>query len=64
MKKRLLPLLLALGLLLSACSGGKDPALETHPEHSFDPVEETQAPEPTPTPYDGPVSPLSGLPMD
>ena len=64
MKKRLLPLLLALGLVLSACSGGKEPALETHPEHSFDPVEETQAPEPTPTPYDGPVSPLSGLPME
>ena len=64
MKKRLLPLLLALGLLLSACSGGKEPALETHPEHSFDPVEETQTPAPTPTPYDGPVSPISGLPMD
>ena len=79
MKRRLLPLLLALGLLLSACSGGgRDPALETDPEHSFSPGEvtpepeptptptptpvATPTPEPTPTPYNGPVSPLGGMP--
>ena len=62
MMKRLLPALLALGLLLSACSGGEEPSAETQPEHSFAPVEESETPQPTP--YDGPVSPLSGLPMD
>ena len=62
MMKRLLPMLLALGLLLSACSGGEEPSAETQPEHSFAPVEESETPRPTP--YDGPVSPLSGLPMD
>ena len=62
MMKRLLPALLALGQLLSACSGGEEPSAETQPEHSFAPVEESETPQPTP--YDGPVSPLSGLPMD
>lgn len=59
-KKRLVPLLLLLGLL-PACSGGGDLPEETA-SASPTPVAEVTA-EPSPTPYDGPVSPLSGLPI-
>lgn len=59
-KKRLVPLLLLLGLL-PACSGGGDLPEETA-SASPPPVAEVTA-EPSPTPYDGPVSPLSGLPI-
>lgn len=63
MRAKLLTLFLALLLLLSACSGKEDPpAEETPPAASPTPVAEVTA-EPTPTPYDGPVSPLSGLPI-
>lgn len=59
-KKRLVPLLLLLGLL-SACSGGGDLPEETA-SPTPTPAAEVTA-EPSPTPYDGPVSPLSGLPI-
>ena len=59
-KKRLVPLLLLLGLL-PACSGGGDLPEETATPTPT-PVAEVTA-EPSPTPYDGPVSPLSGLPI-
>lgn len=59
-KKRLVPLLLLLGLL-PACSGGGDLPEETA-SASPTPVAEVTA-EPSPTPYDGPVSPLGGLPI-
>lgn len=63
MRAKLLTLFLALLLLLSACSGKEDPpAEETLPAVSPTPVAEVTA-EPSPTPYDGPVSPLSGLPI-
>ena len=63
MRVKLLTLFLALLLLLSACSGKEDPpAEETLPAASPTPVAEVTA-EPSPTPYDGPVSPLSGLPI-
>lgn len=63
MRAKLLTLFLALLLLLSACSGKEDPpAEETLPAASPTPVAEVTA-EPSPTPYDGPVSPLSGLPI-
>ena len=63
MRRKLLPLCLALLLLLSACSGKEDPPVEeSTPAASPTPVAEVTA-EPSPTPYDGPVSPLSGLPM-
>ena len=61
-KKLLLPLFLLL-VLLTACGGGEDDLpKETAPSPSAAPVAEVTA-EPTPTPYDGPVSPLSGLPI-
>ena len=61
-KKLLLPLFLLL-VLLTACGGGEDDLPEeTAPSPSAAPVAEVTA-EPTPTPYDGPVSPLSGLPI-
>ena len=59
-KKRLVPLLLLLGLL-PACSGGGDLPEETATPTPTPVVEVTA--EPSPTPYDGPVSPLSGLPI-
>ena len=63
MARKLLPLFLALLLLLSACGGKEEPPEEeTPPSASPTPVAEVTA-EPTPTPYDGPVSPLSGLPI-
>lgn len=63
MRVKLLTLFLALLLLLSACSGKEDPpAEETLPAASPTPVAEVTA-EPSPTPYDGPVSPLSDLPI-
>ena len=63
MKARLLPLCLALLLLLSAC--GPDSA-ENSPTPEPTPTSTpaaTATPEPTGAPYDGPVSPLSGLPI-
>lgn len=63
MRAKLLTLFLALLLLLSACSGKEEPpAEETLPAASPTPAAEVTA-EPSPTPYDGPVSPLSGLPI-
>ncbi|WP_297210716.1 DUF3048 domain-containing protein [uncultured Flavonifractor sp.] len=64
MRKMRMPLLLVLILLLSACGGKEDPTAEESatPESSPTPTVEVTA-EPTPTPYDGPVSPLSGLPI-
>lgn len=61
MKKRLLPLCLALLLLLPACSKGGEvvpvpPTVAPAPSR-------TPAPEPTPTPYDGALNPLTGLPL-
>ena len=63
MGKKLLPLLLALPLLLSACGGSPEP--EVSPTPSALPTA-TPSPtvEPTPTPYNGPVNPLTGLPID
>ena len=60
MKKRLLPLCLALLLLLPGCSKGGDvtpipPTVAPAP---------SRIPEPEPTPYDGPRNPLTGMPID
>lgn len=61
MRKMLLPLFLVFALLLSACSSGGQEQLaeETPVDTPPAPVVEP----PSPTPYDGPVSPLSGLPI-
>lgn len=63
MRQKLLPLLLALLLLLSACGGKEEnvPPEETLAAVSPSPTADTA--EPSPTPYNGPVSPLSGLPI-
>ena len=58
MRKKLIPLALGTALLLSACGGGPEPAPTPSPEPT--PVVEAT---PEPTPYNGPVNPLSGLPM-
>ncbi len=67
MGKKLFPLLLILTLLLSACGGpetGGENTPSPAPEHSL-PAEETPVPSlnPEPTPYDGPVNPLTGEPI-
>ena len=70
MGKKLIPLILALILLLSAC-GGKE-TNEVTPERPSPPSasqsvpepEDTATPVPTPEPaYTGPVNPLSGEPI-
>ena len=60
MAKKVLPAVLALILLLSAC-GSRLPSPTGTPAHQE--PSPTVAPTPESTPYDGPVSPLSGLPM-
>ena len=60
MAKKVLPTVLALILLLSAC-GSRLPSPTGTPAHQE--PSPTVAPTPESTPYDGPVSPLSGLPM-
>ena len=62
MKKRLLPLVLAL-LLLSAC--GQETAAPTPTPALATPTPAaTPTPTPEPTPYAGPVNPLTGLPIE
>ena len=63
MGKKLLPLLLTLPLLLSACGGSPEPEDSPAPPTSSAPVVESVTPTPTETPYDGPLNPLTGLPM-
>ena len=60
MGKKLLPLMLTLPLLLSACGGSPKPEDSQAPSSPVPTVEAT----PSPTPYDGPLNPLTGLPMD
>ena len=65
MKKTLIPMVLSLSLLLSACGGG-DP--DPTPSSSPSPLPTASAtPSPTletiPPDYDGPVNPLTGLPI-
>lgn len=63
MKKRILPLLAALVLLLPAC-GKNDGKAETTPSPIPSPTPSAIV-SPTPPPkYDGPVNPLTGLPID
>lgn len=60
MSRKTLPLLLSLALLLAGCSGApsaQTPAAQTPAATAAPP------PEPTPTPYDGPINPLTGLPL-
>ena len=57
MAKKVLPTVLALILLLSAC-GSRLPSPTGTPAHQE--PSPTVAPTPESTPYDGPVSPLSG----
>ena len=61
MGKKLLPLLLTLPLLLSACGGTPEPEDSASPSPSPAPTVEVATP--SPTPYDGPVNPLTGLPI-
>ncbi|WP_297232724.1 DUF3048 domain-containing protein [uncultured Flavonifractor sp.] len=61
MGKKLLPLLLTLPLLLSACGGTPEPEDSASPSPS--PVPTVEVATPSPTPYDGPVNPLTGLPI-
>ena len=61
MGKKLLPLLLAFPLLLSACGGSSEPENSTSP--SSVPTSAVETAEPSPTPYDGPLNPLTGLPI-
>lgn len=61
MGKKLLPLLLTLPLLLSACGGSPEPEDSQTPSAPPTPTVEVT---PSPTPYDGPFNPLTGLPMD
>ncbi|MCI7474464.1 MAG: DUF3048 domain-containing protein [Clostridiales bacterium] len=63
MGKKLLPLLLTLPLLLSACGGSPKPEDSPAPPTSSAPVVESADPSPSATPYDGPLNPLTGLPM-
>ncbi|MEG1747148.1 MAG: DUF3048 domain-containing protein [Oscillospiraceae bacterium] len=58
MLKKILPSVLALFLLLSAC-GPKAPEVSPSPSPS-----PTATAKPTPTPYAGPFNPLTGLPID
>ncbi|MDR2615081.1 MAG: DUF3048 domain-containing protein, partial [Oscillospiraceae bacterium] len=62
--------LAALSVLLCACGVG-DPAPETPPQSASPTPTATTTPKPTPppasaapTPYDGPLNPLTGLPID
>lgn len=62
MRKRLLVCCLTLSFLLAACSGSETPPLDASTpvgteEPTLPPVEE-------PTPYEGPVNPLTGEPID
>ena len=61
MGKKLLPLLLAFPLLLSACGGSSEPEISASP--SSVPTSAVETAEPSPTPYDGPLNPLTGLPI-
>lgn len=61
MGKKLLPLLLAFPLLLSACGGSSEPENSASP--SSVPTSAVETAEPSPTPYDGPLNPLTGLPI-
>lgn len=64
MGKKLPPLLLALLLLLAACGGAPEPQNSETPAPSPSPtVSAEPTAEPTATPYDGPVNPLTGLPI-
>lgn len=63
MGKKLLPLLLALPLLLSACGGSPGPEVSPTPS-ALPTATPSPTAEPTPTPYNGPVNPLTGLPID
>ena len=67
MKQKILPILMALALLLSACggdSGENDFSQEAEPLPSAS-VSVTAAPSLTPSPeYDGPLNPLTGLPIE
>ena len=69
MRKRLLVFCLALGMLLTACGGGGEepPVVSPSPTPSETPAPvETPAPsaDPEPAPYEGPVNPLTGEPME
>ena len=61
MRKKLLPLCLALLLLLPACSGDKAEVTPTPPVEPTQVV--TPTPEPSPMPNDGPENPLTGMPI-
>ena len=68
MRKRLLTLCLALSLILTACGGGEEPVTSPSPTPSETPPVPVETPEPSadpePAPYEGPVNPLTGEPMD
>ena len=58
---------LALSFCLSGCGGPEESALSPQPEHSLPVLAQPSpslTPEPTPTPYDGPENPLTGMPID
>lgn len=61
MRKKFLPLCLALLLLLPACSGKKAEVGPTPPAEPTPVI--TPTPEPSPTPYNGPENPLTGMPI-
>lgn len=62
MKRRIVPLVLILALLLPGCGG--EPAAEETPSPAATAAIAAVTPPPEPTPYAGPLNPLSGLPID
>lgn len=65
MFRKKLSFLLILLLMLSGCGGGAAAESTSAPKSTTEPVPivSPTTPEPTPTPYDGPRNPLTGLPL-
>jgi len=65
MKNRALIIIFAVLLALSvACQKTEEPEVSAAPTEDTDPTDTGAVETPSPTPYDGPVNPLTGLPVD